>query len=337
MDSSLLEKYSEDIELRETLELLAEITKNSSFDSDPVIELHIRVAELLNTRREFLDGLGVLLHARGILQDRKDQLHPIMANVLAALGENYLNQGMYQESLPYFDKALSIKEALCISENIETALLFMKAGEILGLIGNVIASEDFFHRAYQIVEMVSPESSAIRSDISHNLGIVLLAKNEADRAKSFLLEAIELREKVFGIKSDEVSGSYLALSKVYFALSDKKSSDDSIKHAIAIKESLYGSDDEEVLQLKERFKDLYIVEETIFDSVATGTKISDPIVSQPIINKIDDAKILQAITLAALVALDQDNLKVAKEILKLSIQDSQNPASLKDIQRLLGL
>ncbi len=295
------------------------VVEESGRDGDDAIGTLSAIGQVLLLRGAYLDALGLLNEARGYLQDRRDSLHPLMAEVLASLGDLYLAQGMHQESLPYFEKALAVREALCISDNEETARLFMKTGEIFATNQDLSGAEDFFNRAYQVALQVCPDVPSIRGDIAHNLAVVLMAKGEPDRAIPFLKEAVKFRIDEYGNMHEEAANAYINLAKGYELDNQQLQQANSLYKAIEVKEELYGIEDPTVNTLKDKYQAvLYSVTPT---EATTSESIKSDI-SQTQTSMVS-AKLFEVMVAAAIVALEEENINVAKSILKLTNLSSE--------------
>jgi tetratricopeptide (TPR) repeat protein len=321
---TVLNRFRGDVDLFHALDHYNQVMEKFDKNSDEVVSVQIQIGKLLIERGEFLESLGILNEARGILQDRKESLHPLMAEVLAAIGDYYLLQGMHNESLPYLEKALSVREALCISDNEESARLFMKTGEVYATSHDLSGAEDFFNRAFQVAQEICPDDATINGDICNNLGIVLTSKNEIDRAVTFFKKAVEYRKQEYGPRHEEAALAYLTLANSYEKLNMTMQQAECYYKAIEIREELYGVEDPTVNALKDKYLVLVQILEASNqvqpkqkeslkvqkNSTCKGSKCSVKTGKKEI-------QLARALAKVALIAIEAKNLEVAKSILNL--------------------
>ena len=311
---TISDAFPKDPQLAGLVKKYNRVIEESGRDGDDAIAALSSIGQVLLLKGAYLDALGLLNEARGYLQDRRDSLHPLMAEVLASLGDLYLAQGMHLESLPYFEKALAVREALCISENEETARLFMKTGEIFATNQDLSGAEDFFNRAYQVAVQVCPDVPSIRGDIAHNLSLVLMAKGEPDRAIPFLKEAVKFRIDEYGNMHEEAAIAYINLAKGYELDNQPLQQANSLYKAIEVKEELYGIEDPTVNILKDKYQE-------VLYSVTPQETDNPPVQSKEVISDIHiqpASRLSEAMIAAAIIALEENNITAAKAILKLT-------------------
>ena len=328
--AEFLDTHGHDPELVQQFAVIASLQsayllskEKSPSAADELVEQQIFLAQMLHDRREFLDALGFLVNARSILQDRGEHIHPLMSQVLSELGEHYYRQEMLSEALPYFDKALSIREALCLSENVESARLFLKTAEILGSEVRFIEAEQYLNRAYQILQEQEDSPAELLGDIAHNLGVVLLAKKEDDRALQFFKVAVREREKAYGAISEEVRESWAGVMRVSESNNLSELQMTALYKLIEIKEELHGPNDVEVNALKSQYRMLI--------GMAEPAPTPEP---APVSE--GKSMIMNALLSAAILAIEESQQALAVDILKLSQKAFGNNASI-DIELIQQL
>lgn len=203
----MLEEEQEDNELLIAKQCVELAEAKYGGQSDQLIEALIQVAVTLHDRAAYLESLGAYIRARTILEGREDLLHPRMADILVGIGEHYLVQDMPIEARPYYEKALSIRNALFIDENTDTAHIHTKVGEIMCIQGEYDEARENLFRALQIYTSQAPDQDEEIGDVLHNIGLLLVSEAQFDRAVDYLKKAIVHREKAFGAESPEVEES----------------------------------------------------------------------------------------------------------------------------------
>lgn len=317
LDSELLEKFHEDEELVDALQYLDAVEREHGVQSDTFVEALLQMGHLLHQRGNFLDALGYFIRGRGVLEAREEQLHPLMSDLLAGMGENYLLQNMLQEAQPYLEKAISVREALCVAENPETAMLLMKTAEINVMQGELFPAHEQLTRAYQILCEVSPENYELLGEASHNLGVLLISQKHYDRAMECLKKACDFREKYFDKNSLERSDSLVAYAAACKEVDKNKEGLHALYEAMTIREEILGSEHEAVQDIKDRYRAL---SEGIDDrEVPTGVakKVS--------VTRDFDAEILAALISTAVMAVQKEQQELALKLLELSKQALGSP------------
>lgn len=332
-ESDQIEQYEDDIELNDALEYLDAVEREHGVESDAFVEALCSVGKLLHTRHNFLDALGYFIRGRAVLETREEQLHPLMSQLLAGIGENYLLQEMYPEALPYYEKAVSVLEALCMAENEDTARLLMKAGELQVMQGELFTANEHFTRAYQILCEVSPEHYELLGDVCHNFGVLLLTEKHFDRAYEVLRKGTEYRLKAFGDLSLERADSLVALAAASTELGNHRSALEHLYTALEIRSQILGEDDPLVHDAKARYTSVsQLIEQT--------TSIPDAVmVSKP--GHAPDLEVLFALISTAALAVRREQGELALKLLELSKEALQTQkeipqAVLAEIERLVA-
>jgi tetratricopeptide (TPR) repeat protein len=254
---------------------------------------------------DLLSSLGVLNHARGILQDAGEMLTYEMSIVLEAIGENYIAQDLENEAIIYFEKSLAIREAISAVETIETGELFCKTAELLGAEGQFDQAEEYSLRSLQILEVFEPNTNETISTLKHNLGIILFSKNESDRALPFLESARDLRREIYGELSEQVFETNQGLQHIYSTLSMNNELLSCLENSITFAQGYWGKDAEEVDELQRKYRAL-----TGFDFINTQNEKSSI--------KDSSDSIISALIIASIEAIHSKQHNVAVEILELS-------------------
>ncbi len=306
------EIYEDDYELLGALKLLTETENASGLESDAFIQTLISVGKLLNERGEYLEALGYFIQGRGVLEAREEQLHPLMSELLAGMGEHYLLQGMLVEALPFYQKSLAVREALAIGNTEESARFHIKAGEILCLQGELEDAKEHMLRAYQILNHLPIPDHFYLGDVTHNLGILLLTEEYFERAVDYFTEAAEHRSKYFGAGSLERADSLWGLGRCYLGTDSTTAALEQFYTAIALREEILGGADEVVKESKNFYRSLS-GGAPINSSETTILEISD---SPQLLHSDND--LLLALISAASLAVEKDEGELAGNILSLA-------------------
>lgn len=314
MDSSsdTLEKYDNDYEVLAALQSVSEAEAHTGMESDELVAALITAGQLLNARGEYLDGLGYFIRGRGILELREEQLHPLMSELLAGIGEHYLLQGMLVEALPYYRKSLAVQEALCIGETPDCAFLHMKAGEILCMQGELDDAKEHILRSYQILKNFEQTDHFSLGEVTHNLGIILHAEGQYTRSAEYLTEAAAHRSKYYGAHSLERADSLWALGNCQTAVQAEAHALESFYEAITIREEVLGQDDPLVVESKDFYRSLSR------NSVTSASETAIVEISDRPLTRAGDPSLISALLTAALVALEKNEPAIAADVIEVA-------------------
>lgn len=326
----------DDTELSDALGFLDALEREKGIECDEFVEALCAVGRLLHDRNNFLDALGYFIRGRAVLETREEQLHPLMSDLLAGIGENYLLQEMYQEALPYYEKAASVREALCIAENEDTARILMKAGELQVMQGEYFAAHQHLTRAYQILCETAPDNAVLLGDACHNLGILLLSEKHFDRAFEILKKAADYRADSSGQESLERADSLVALAAAGAEIGKLSTALESLYAAVTIREQLLGEDDDLVKDAKSRYR-------AISEQISDSAEVKDAVIKkQPSrASSIEpNLEVLFALISTAALAVQKEQGELALKLLALS-KDAISEKGLPDklleqIQELVG-
>ena len=234
------------------------------------LELHYR--ELVIFEREDVSGLnaGITLFQIGLNKlalkqpsDAKDSLSrslqildekltredPSIAYVLTALADAYRELGQFEVALLHDKKALTLRERVLESDNLEIALSVNNIGISQYHLGRYREALEMLERAAKIRSRLWGEENPIVVEGLRNIGFVLRNLGRANEAVVTLKRVVNLSEKTFGKMHPETATAMNMLAQSYQVLGDyesainlhlsainiyKISSNESLAHSIAL-------------------------------------------------------------------------------------------------------
>lgn len=163
----------------------------------------------------------------------------ITAKALNELAVFLHESGYYNDTLPLFEKALSISEKQIGKDHHLTASIIHNLACTLSKLGKNIRAEELFRETVSIRENVLGLDHTETARSLHNLAFEAKKNGNPLEAEKIYKRALEIREKKLGPEHPDVS---LTLYELACFIEDSTEAEMLFKRAITIDEKNYGSD-----------------------------------------------------------------------------------------------
>lgn len=211
----------------------------------------IKISEKLNDETEIARHLGntgliyfdqkdynkaLKYYFKALKFDEKSKTKVGLAFRLGNIGIIYFEMKNYAKALEYYIRALKISEALDDKR---------KIARNLGNIGNVYSEEEHYDLAFNYYSKALKINEEIKSSNGMtiqlgNIGSLLMKQKKYDEAESYLLKALDIDTTITFMKHAE--DTYKNLQELYVAKKDFKTALHFRRHQIAIRDSLFNTD-----------------------------------------------------------------------------------------------
>ncbi|MBK8905590.1 MAG: tetratricopeptide repeat protein [Anaerolineaceae bacterium] len=153
----------------------------------------------------------------------------------------YLQQfGDYNAARPYYERALTIREAALGSDHPETAQILNNLGDLLRAMGDHAGARSYLGQAVTIREAVLGPNHFHTADSLDNLGNLLHDMGDYDGARPCLERALAIREAAFGLDHPKTAYSHNNLGELLHSMGDYDGARPHLERALAIRETALG-------------------------------------------------------------------------------------------------
>ena len=182
---------------------------------------HLEVSESLTNlglvlldQRRYKEAQELLI--RALLIDRKNLGNRNLTVALSQLnlGNAFYTQADYNHAEEYYMKALSTREELLGKQHPEVAQLYDNLGACYEDQGRTGEAETLYKKALTIFQDTSSGGKRDLAICLQNLGIVYTKMYKLELAEKYLVEALELRKRIFQSDNPEVAVSYANLAEL---------------------------------------------------------------------------------------------------------------------------
>lgn len=227
-------------------------------------EQAVRFLEDLFKASDPRQARGELPDARELLRrgtERLDkELHsqPLLrARLLDTLGGIYTSLGLYPEARPLLTEALSIRERLRGTEDLEVADTLVRLASLAHLSGQGDAVP-LFQRALAIrQERLGPERPEVVF-ILNSLGTALAAQGRFDEAEATLRRNLALQERLWGGRDPRVAKTLHNLGGIAYYRQRLADAEELLGRALAIREEVLPDDDLDLAESREALALLHL-------------------------------------------------------------------------------
>lgn len=247
-----------EVGLREAERQLDAAEKHHGVGSQDAIVCLKTIGTILNDMERYPEALGYFIRAREAIETYLGPNHPLMSDVIAGIGENYLRQSMLVEAQMYFEKAFGVREAIGRGDDIHSAGLLVKMGEMYCITSDFEKAKSHLMKALDIFGSSKSNNETVLGDLNHNLGVIAASEELYGQAKGYLEKASRLRESAYGVRAIETSQSLWGLATVCEALNEREKARELYYQVYQIRQELMGDSDPLVEQAREKVDALYI-------------------------------------------------------------------------------
>ena len=170
------------------------------FAEQPLVQ-----AELLQTMATTLRDLGLLERAmapqRRALETRIAELgrdDPTTLNSISNMGMLFLNQGKYDEALPYFSEALEARRRALGDEHPSTLMSINNMGVLLNKERKYDEALPYYTEALETYRRTLGDDHPSTLNSNNNMGSLLSIQKKYDEALPYYTEALEARRRTLG-------------------------------------------------------------------------------------------------------------------------------------------
>ncbi|CAF3554837.1 unnamed protein product [Adineta steineri] len=130
------------------------------------------------------------------------------------LGSIHLNQGDYEKTVWFYEKALEIQQKTVSSNHPSLATLYNNIGMVYNKIGEYRKALSFYGKALEIDQKTLHSNHPYLATSYNNIGNVYNKREEYSKAFSFYGKALEIREKCLLSNHPDLASSYNNIGSV---------------------------------------------------------------------------------------------------------------------------
>lgn len=187
-----------------------------------------RQAQVLNTIGEAEWVLGLYEESAAHHQQALDLRlkgmpvdHPEVATGWANLGSSRQLQGRYEEAEECYRQAIAIREGRLGNRHPTLAPAHINLGTLYIERGELLKAENEIRLALSLLEGAGLTQTSDYGKGLENLAALFLREEKYSGAEKLFLQALAIREKVYGVGSPQLGELYMSLAKFYDALGRK--------------------------------------------------------------------------------------------------------------------
>ncbi|MDA8018729.1 MAG: serine/threonine-protein kinase [Thermoanaerobaculia bacterium] len=164
----------------------------------------------------------------------------IQAEMLAVLGEIYVDLGRNDRAEPLLERALSLRRENLGSRHPQTAQSLNSLGMLRRRQADYDAAITLHREALSLRRDILGEEHPEVAESLNNLGLVLLRKGDHESAEPLLREAVTLRRALYGRAHPDIAESLKNLGELLRLQGDYETAETLLREALAIRRDTLG-------------------------------------------------------------------------------------------------
>jgi CHAT domain-containing protein/Flp pilus assembly protein TadD len=190
----------------------------------------------LDSGFEFISLIDTLC----VQKANKDSLCSYLAKVSYRIGLNYYKQGLYDQTIPYWNMTSRLRLYLFGEQHPKYANALNNLGLLCAKMGNYTKAEAYFLQALEIRKSVSSEQHLNYAAGLQNLGIVYKEMGDYSKAEACYLKALKITKFVSGEKHPNYAAVLQNLGSLYANCGDYSKAEAYFLRALEIRKSVLG-------------------------------------------------------------------------------------------------
>jgi tetratricopeptide (TPR) repeat protein len=182
------------------------------------------------------------LHLRAVVDVARARADEEGARLCNELGQHLWQIGDYEGALPYYAKALAIRESVLGKEHLETAQSLLNMGRLLRAIGKLGMTRSYFEQALAIRKQRLGERHSDTAECLDNLGRCLHEQGNLAEALPLLEEALAINCETVGEADARTAEFHNNVGMCLVDMGEGAQALHHLKQALAINEKMLGSD-----------------------------------------------------------------------------------------------
>lgn len=211
--------------------------KDYSSDTEILIDSLINETRDFVSQQRFEDAVVRINEAKNIAIKYDSILY---AKCLYNYGRVYLYATRYNESIPYFKKAMGVQERNLGNENMDYAYSITGLGNALRELGKFEQVYTLYEKSKDIRKKLLGENHSSYANAVNNLAILYLDLDEFDKAETLLLESKRIRLETLGDQDPDYAASLYNLGALYIEYGNYRTAESYYRKGIEIEKNTLG-------------------------------------------------------------------------------------------------
>ena len=165
-------------------------------------------------------------------------LAPYSSRLLHELGYYLFQRGRYAEAAGFVERALSMRRELYGTQHLDYALTLDIRGQILRARGEILAAEQDFHLALELVEKVLDAKPIEVAHVLGHLAALKVDQNELVAAEALLQKALAIAQASLGMEHTDVAQILNNLGAVHATRGNYSQAHEMFARTLAIREKI---------------------------------------------------------------------------------------------------
>lgn len=166
--------------------------------------------------------------------------------------------GKFDDAVKNGKEAIHLAEQAEKSGNADVAQLLQELGNIQLTTRDLTSAGKNLERASQIIQQTKGDWNSQKALVLNDLGRLYTEKEDFGKAESLLQEALDISRKLYGDDHPQTAMCILNLAIMRQRRGEYHAALTAMQQALAIDEKAFGLDDLTVLELRDRYADVYI-------------------------------------------------------------------------------
>ncbi len=176
------------------------------------------------------------------LAEQYGDARSITAYLNNGIGDYVKSRGNFTAALPYYERALSIREQRLDPDHPDTAQSLNNLGALLLAMGDLIGAQSYIKRALAINEKVFGSDHPNNAESLNSLGSILQEMGDLAEARPYYERTLVIREKVLGSDHPDTAQSLNNLGSLLLAMGNLAEAQPYYERALTIREKVLGPD-----------------------------------------------------------------------------------------------
>lgn len=195
---------------------------------------------LMNYNADYDNSLKHLLD----IEEKSAEIFGDTSNFVAAvyhsIGQVYFQKGELDNSIYYFDKAITLKSVLFGENSVEVAHIYNSIANVYTKIGEYDLALNYYNESLLITKSLLGEKHPENALAYTNIANIYSGRGEYDKAIEYKQIVIDLMLENYGENNEEVANAYSGIGNAYIDKKEYETAKEYILKSIEIKKIIYG-------------------------------------------------------------------------------------------------
>lgn len=211
-------------------------------DSFSAAQYHQKAGDFDKNSFLFSEALEHYVTAKNLIQTMQGDRHPDYALCLSRIGMLHFARSEYDQSLPYFEQALSIQEETFGKDTSQCLDNIQCIGSNNFVKGNYDKALSCFNKALKIQREISGEVHQNNATYLNSLGNIFRECNDFGKSLDYYNQALIIRQQLWGENHAKIATTYNDMADMFWRKGDYKQALAYYEKALAVQLKVLGDE-----------------------------------------------------------------------------------------------